>query len=390
MKVHRFPFLKRTVITYNLDDFTGDGPSSPLDINTPDVNIKEGKNFILYYPKPICTQCLSRNVSRNGTFPRTIGGIDVRVQKYSCNDCGYSFDARHPNYGYGKHYSDDMNDKTVKGRVKTSLRKTKSFFLDLLGMGISHETIRTNVPDVPTEKMESSGYFVYDEQYVSIDGERRYRTLLRDAKNGNFIEDVINDLDESSLITFLMNALSRFSIPSTIYITTDGFHYESVLMEVSRRMGITMKRQRCLFHLEKDLAHKIREQHREKELDLAKRFIKFMFFQTDRNIKKIGGYSDLLFRNIEDISESDVVEHIIHLLNAYYGDDPIISKFLSFIQDNRKEVFLYLEYPLVEKTTGIAEHHFSIMSWLLKNRFKTKEGLLKTSYWYHHYLSTQI
>ena len=56
---------------------------------------------------------------------------------------------------------------------------------------------------------------------------------------------------------------------------------------------------------------------------------------------------------------------------------------------DRKEVFLYLENHLVEKTTGIVEEHFSIMSWLLKNRFKKKKGLLKTSYWYHHHLSTQ-
>lgn len=29
MKAHRFPFLKRTVITNNLDDFTRNNPSSP-------------------------------------------------------------------------------------------------------------------------------------------------------------------------------------------------------------------------------------------------------------------------------------------------------------------------------------------------------------------------
>ena len=55
---------------------------------------------------------------------------------------------------------------------------------------------------------------------------------------------------------------------------------------------------------------------------------------------------------------------------------------------NGKEVFLYLKYGEVEKTSNIAEQHFSIMSWLFKKRFKTKEGLLRTSYWYHHYLST--
>ena len=49
-----------------------------------------------------------------------------------------------------------------------------------------------------------------------------------------------------------------------------------------------------------------------------------------------------------------------------------------------------LKDPEVEKTSDKAEHHFSSMSWLFKHRFKTKEGLLKTSYWYHYYLSTGI
>ncbi|MEM4091392.1 MAG: hypothetical protein QXQ46_11760 [Thermoplasmatales archaeon] len=257
-------------------------------------------------------------------------------------------------------------------------------------MTISHETIRKYVPNVPRVDMQTSGYFVCDEQYSSVDGRRRYRCLLKDAKNGNFIEDVVDNIDEQSLTSFFTNSISRFSTPSYIYVTTDGYHYESVLDRVLVLSGLTIKRQRCLFHIENDLAHKIKEEHRERELDLAKRLIKYMFFQIDENMRKRGEYSEVVSRNVEGKSERDVVHYIITVLNTHYGDDPIISKFLSFLQDSRKEVFLYLENHLVEKTTGIAEQHFSIMSWLLKNRFKTKEGLLKTSYWYHHYLSMRI
>jgi hypothetical protein len=52
-------------------------------------------------------------------------------------------------------------------------------------------------------------------------------------------------------------------------------------------------------------------------------------------------------------------------------------------------MFLYLENPEVEKTSDLAEQHFSIQSWLLKHGFKTKEGLLRTFHWYHRYLSTR-
>ena len=347
---------------------------------------------ILFYRDPLCPLCLSSNVSKNGTFVRTLeSGQPILVQKYICNDCGHSFDARPPNYGYGNHFSNETKEKSVKGRVKTSLRNVKSFFLDLLDVKISHETIRNNVPVIPHRKWYSSGYFVYDEQYSHINGVERFRTLLKDSKTGRFIEEIIDDLSEGNIERFLLNALSQFCIPNTVTITTDGYRYEDVLKETSRKLGIRIKRQRCLFHIEKDLAHKIREAHMEEELDLPKKLIKYMFFQTPENKRKIGNYPSIT-EGMEGKSESETVQHIIGVLNRYYGDDPIISKFLSFLEGNRAELFLYLKDSKVEKTTGIAERHFSVMSWLLKHRFKTKEGLLRMSYWHHHYhpLSTRI
>jgi hypothetical protein len=160
---------------------------------------------------------------------------------------------------------------------------------------------------------------------------------------------------------------------------------------VSRRLRIRIRRQKCLFHIEKDVAHKIRVERMEEELDLPKKLIKFMFFQTPENLKKIGDYSASITESIEGRSESETVQHIIGILNRYYGDNPTISKFLSFVEENSGEVFLYLKDSNVEKTTGIAERHFSVMSWLLKHRFKTKEGLLRMSYRHHYYhpLSTE-
>ena len=393
MKIHRYTFIKKRIITTDLDDFTGEAPSSPKDVNLPDVSISpKGEMDILFYKDPLCPLCLSSNVSKNGTFVRTLeSGQPILVQKYICNDCGHSFDARPPNYGYGNHFSNETKEKSVKGRVKTSLRNVKSFFSDLLDVKISHETIRNNVPVIPHRKWYSSGYFVYDEQYSHIQGVERFRTLLKDSKTGIFVEEIIDDLSEEKIERFLLNALSQFSIPNTVTITTDGYRYQDVLKETSRKLGIRVRRQRCLFHIEKDLAHKIREAHMEEELDLPKRLIKFMFFQTPGNLRKIGNYPSIT-EGMEGKSEYDTVQHIIGVLDTYYGDNPIISKFLSFLEENRAEVFLYLKDKNVEKTTGIAERHFSVMSWLLKHRFKTKEGLLRMSYWHHYYhpLSTRI
>ena len=81
----------------------------------------------------------------------------------------------------------------------------------------------------------------------------RFRTLLKDSKTGIFVEGIIDDLSEDNIERFLLNALSQFSIPNTVTITTDGYRYDDALREASRKMGIRIKRQRCLFHIEKVL-----------------------------------------------------------------------------------------------------------------------------------------
>lgn len=79
----------------------------------------------------------------------------------------------------------------------------------------------------------------------------KYGALLKDSKTGNFVEE--------TLMNFFTNALSMFNTPHEIFITTDGHHYESVLSRASVIMGKGINRQRCLFHIEKDVAHRIKE-----------------------------------------------------------------------------------------------------------------------------------
>ena len=75
----------------------------------------------------------------------------------------------------------------MKSRVKTSLRKAASLFRIIGDTIISHETVRRLVPPLERSMMKSSGYFVYDEQYVHIDGTEKYRAMLKDSKNGTLL-----------------------------------------------------------------------------------------------------------------------------------------------------------------------------------------------------------
>ena len=139
--------------------------------------------------------------------------------------------------------------------------------------------MRKTIPLIPVSKMEASGYFVYDEQYVHINGIEKYRTLLKDSITGSFVEDILDDLGEETIVNFMINALSRFIIPDNIdyiVITTDGYHYGSILEAVSEKMHIRIKMMRSMFHIEKDLAHRIKDSRKEKDLDMAKRLIRYM------------------------------------------------------------------------------------------------------------------
>ena len=391
MRLRKAPYTEFRRVSTSLDDYAS-VDSSPVFLvnNIPMMDMELKEDDLISFMNPICPHCGSRNVVKNGTCIRTMeNGTVFRVQRYICRDCRYSFVARPPNYGYGKHFPDDVREKSIRTRVKTSLRKASSLFRILGNIMISHETVRKYVPPPQNTVMESSGYFVYDEQYAHIDGIEKYRALLKDAKTGNFVEEILDDLREETLNGFFMRALSRFIMPKEIFITTYGYHYESALEKVSAGLNVRIRRQRCLFHIEKDMAHRIRDAHKEMDLDMPKHMIKYMFFQNEKNLRNLGKNSEPVRKLTEGRPEREIVEIMLDKIRSLYGDDRIISGFLSFVRKHRKEVFLYLENPEVEKTSDLAEQHFSIQSWLLKHRFKTKQGLLNTSYWYHRYLSTR-
>ena len=390
MRLRKAPYTEFRRVSTSLDNFTIID-SSPVFMlnNDPHMDLELKENDLISFMNPICPQCRSKNVVRNGTCSRIMeNGTVFRMQKYTCSDCRYSFVARPPNYGYGKHFPDDIKDRTMKSRVKTSLRKAADLFHVIGNIIISHETVRRLVPPPERCMMESSGCFVYDEQYVHIDGTEKYRAMLKDSKNGNFVESILDDLHESTLTGFFTRSIGMFHVPDNIFITTDGYHYESSLIEAGRIMGKRIRRQRCLFHIEKDLAHNIKDSHKEEELEPAKRLVKYMFFQNETNLNKLGKNKEAVLKLTDGKNETEKVGLILERIESMYGEYPEISKFLDLIRKHRNEVFLYLKNPEVEKTSDKAEQHFSIQSWLFKNRFKTKEGLLRTSYWYHRFLST--
>ena len=190
LRLRKAPYTEFKRVSTSLDDFSSVG-SSPVFMlnNVPMMDLELKQNDLISFMNPMCPHCGSRNVVKNGTCLMIMGnGIQFRVQRYLCRDCRYSFVARPPNYGYGKHFPDDVREKGIRSRIRTSLRKAANLFHILGDMMISHETVRKCIPPVQYNVMESSGHFVYDEQYVHIGGEEKYRAFLEDSKTGNFVE----------------------------------------------------------------------------------------------------------------------------------------------------------------------------------------------------------
>ncbi len=142
-------------------------------------------------------------IVKNGTCIRKMeNGTVFRIQRYICQDCRYTFVAGPPNYGYGKHYPENLKEKVIRTRVKTSLRKTADIFHTIGKIIISPETVRKTIPLIPVTMMEASGYFVYDEQYVHINGMEKYRALLKDSITGKFISGSCIKLLDNTEIKF--------------------------------------------------------------------------------------------------------------------------------------------------------------------------------------------
>ncbi|MEM0134714.1 MAG: hypothetical protein QXU18_05720 [Thermoplasmatales archaeon] len=62
---------------------------------------------------------------------------------------------------YVKYKSDDLRNKAVSARLKSSIRKTANIRIIFPGVSVSHEKVMNSVPETPKERggMESSGYF---------------------------------------------------------------------------------------------------------------------------------------------------------------------------------------------------------------------------------------
>ena len=97
-------------------------------------------------------------------------------------------------------------------------------------------------------------------------------------------------------------------------------------------MHIRIKMLRSMFHIEKYLAHGINGSRKEKDLDMTKRLIRYMFFQNEKNLMDLGRNREPIACLIAGKNEKQIVEIMQEKITSLYGYDPIIANFISFLK----------------------------------------------------------
>ena len=152
------------------------------------------ENNTFKYDNPICPVCGSHKIIKKGTITKNKQNIngkttEFREQQYQCKKCNKKFGiSNNPLIGKNKQYLQEIMDK-IPGIMKIgyqSLRKISKYFEIFLGIRISHQTIKNwsnknHEETINNEEFEYSGYYLYDEQFLRLNGVRHYRLTLFDA-----------------------------------------------------------------------------------------------------------------------------------------------------------------------------------------------------------------
>ncbi len=165
-------------------------PETPRNVNQ-NLNLLEDNHF--EYINPVCPKCSSKNVIKQEYRDRYPIMAEFRQQRiyqrrYKCKLCGRKFTTSLDSVIKPRHHYVDKCKDLSKYLIQTgvrSVRKIAEDFYTFFGFLPSHQTIQkwiqTGVKNrIHNKKFDYSGYYVYDEQYIKVKGDRHYRlTFIR-------------------------------------------------------------------------------------------------------------------------------------------------------------------------------------------------------------------
>lgn len=182
---------------------------------------------------------------------KEIGKTKVKVQRYICKRCSKTFQTdltslvdKNSNFTNELKSESEHLISDYLGSLKNVCKSFKKFF----GITVLHQTIENwlfvNGNILEFDLGRCSGYYVFDVEWIKINGEWKYRHTLLDSISNCIVADAIYDTeDENTVEKFLRESTVN---KNKIAITTDlDKKYASIIPKLG------FKHQLCIFHTKK-------------------------------------------------------------------------------------------------------------------------------------------
>ena len=212
---------------------------------------------ILRLSDPVCPDC-GGPVSLNGGYERHPHGCQpVRVQRYTCADC-CSFSPTHPSVEDNHRYPRAVTQlaTTVDVLTDSSLENRQDLLTIHYDVRPSDQQIHNWCTEQTAEIVANdlpvcSGIYTYDEQYLTIDGNRAYRlTVYDELLRAPVAESIVDRCTKETVREFLTTVLTEKPVH---VVTTDGrSDYPDIIED---ELGAA--HHRCSFHFLKNGEQKL-------------------------------------------------------------------------------------------------------------------------------------
>lgn len=353
---------------------------------------------VIEYKNRFCSCCSSKNVHKKGyawTIIYLEEGIPlkVKIKRYYCRHCFKWTQTEF--FGFYEKYTGFPVNLTkmirnIRGNSWVSLRKIKKIIKDLIGIDISHETIRSKLLVdgefyYLNEDIKLSGYYSYDEQWEKVNGKWIYYYVLFDIINrvpvATYLTDSINNDKIKDFINISIPYKDRISI-----ITDLKPGYDKIM----RELGFV--HQHCIFHLLQRIWNKI-FQHIDEKLNeysnklknskekLSPAQIRKMIKSRKKELKdEMSNYVNIFKKLFKQKDFNHAIEYISFLKSEITKFPKFLADYLDkkFFPEYRKFLhFLEKEhYGKLDATNNKLENYNKItMPRYEKKSYRTKRGL---------------
>jgi len=328
--------------------------------------------------KPVCYHCGGLKQTKQGfreINPKLDNGekIKISLQRYKCKSCNKKYSTKIENLKKENNsFFESVINKIRRSKWYRggSLRKIAKDIKNFLNIDISHQSIKNFLKiDENLVKKEGSrivrkfnqlsGYLTIDEEYIYINGKKKYRVSLHDRFiKGPIAEEIMKSRTTKKIKALIEEVTDGHSV---ISLTSDGLKQYKL---VSKDLGII--HQRCVFHMMKECREEIERYLKKTKDDLVTKMAVLRYLTEINNI----------FRTFD---ENECFDRYETILNKSERLPEIIIKILvDKIIPNIESLTQFTKDNFIPRTSNQAEQHYSKTEKVeTQAKFKTDDGLLE-------------